>query len=105
MTSVANTMKNGVDNYKIDGQIAKQERVIKQMTKEIGTLTLVNLDAGEEMSPEIMERYSVIKEARAEIEALQDNKNVDTQVCPKCNKKTSMDMKYCGHCGTKFEEN
>ena len=64
MVNFAKNMKTGVDNYKVDGKIAEQESRIKALRKEIANLVMVRLDAGDEMSPEIMERYAAIVEAR-----------------------------------------
>ena len=56
MTKMAKSMRNSVDNCKMDGKIAEQRKIIKALTREIGNLALVRLEAGDEMSPEIMER-------------------------------------------------
>ena len=60
MAKAARFMRNGVDNCKTDGKIAEQKKIIKALTREIGNLTIVRLEAGEEMCPEIMERYNAI---------------------------------------------
>ncbi|MGN0343754.1 MAG: hypothetical protein ACI4EC_02205 [Lachnospiraceae bacterium] len=60
MAKAARCMRNGVDNCKTDGKIAEQKKIIKALTREIGNLTIVRLEAGEEMCPEIMERYNAI---------------------------------------------
>lgn len=104
MTSLAKNMKTGVDNYKVDGKIAEQERKIKVLKKEISKLVLIRLDAGDEMSPEIMERYEAIKEAREVIAELENEKVQTTIVCPSCGAKTYMDMNYCGKCGSNVKE-
>ncbi|MBQ9926801.1 MAG: zinc ribbon domain-containing protein [Lachnospiraceae bacterium] len=104
MAKFTKSMKNGVDNCKADGKIAEQQKKIKVLTKEIGNLTLVRLEAGEEMCPEIMERYSAIKEAEEVISTLKREKIKTTVVCQKCGAKTSADMKYCGACGTSLKE-
>lgn len=104
MANFAKSMKNGVNNCKVDGKIAEQKKKIKTLTKEIGNLALVRLEAGDEMSPEIMERYSAIKEAKEIISALESEKKVTTELCPKCGAKTSIDMKFCGMCGTNMKE-
>lgn len=104
MASFAQSMKNGTDNCKLDGQIAEQQRKIKGLVKEIGNLAVVRLEAGDEMSPEIMERYSAIKEAREKISELEKERKVSCAVCPSCGAKTSIDMKYCGKCGAKMVE-
>ena len=104
MAKVAKSMKNGVDNYKVDGKIAEQQKKIKVLTKEIGNLALVRLEAGDEMCPEIMERYSAIKEAKEIISALESEKKVTTALCPKCGAKTSIDMNYCGVCGANISQ-
>lgn len=100
MTKVVRCMKNGVDNCKTDGKIAEQQKRIKSLTKEIGNLVLVRLEAGDEMSPEIMERYEAIKVAKEEIAVLESGKKKSTVICQGCGAKTSIDMKYCGVCGT-----
>lgn len=102
--SIANAMKISNENYKIDAKIAQQEKMIKKMSQEIAKLTLVRLDAGDQMSPEIMERYAVIKEARAQIEALKQDKPVNHVKCPHCQAKNMVGMKFCGSCGEKLEE-
>ena len=99
MTNLAKNMKTGVDNYKVDGKIAEQESRIKALRKEIANLVMVRLDAGDEMSPEIMERYAAITEARELISEMEKEKKKTTVVCPSCRAKTSADMKYCGVCG------
>ena len=100
MRKMADGMKNGVNNCKVDGKIAEQQKRIKMLTKEIGNLALVRLEAGDEMCPEIMERYEVIKDAKEEIVVLQSEKKKSTVVCKECGAKTFIDMKYCGVCGT-----
>jgi Zn finger protein HypA/HybF involved in hydrogenase expression len=104
MSGFAKSMKAGADNCKIDGKIAEQHKKIKELTKEIGNLALVRLEEGDMMSPEIMERYSAIQEARAEIAELEKDKNVTSVKCPKCGAKTSADMMYCGACGAAISE-
>lgn len=105
MAKMAKTMKNGVDNCKLDGRIAEQQKKIKMLTREIGTLTLVRLDAGDEMSPEVMERFEAIKEARAEITDLAGQRKKASIACPECGAKTASDMRYCGKCGADMKEN
>lgn len=105
MAKMGKTMKNGVDNCKLDGKIAEQQKRIRVLTKEIGNLTLVRLDAGDEMSPEVMERFEAIKEARAEITALESGRKKTNIACPKCGVKTAGDMRYCGKCGADMKEN
>lgn len=100
MSSVAKNMKNGVDNCKLDGKIVEQQNKIKELAGEIGNLVIVRLEAGDEMSPEIMERYAVIQEAREIIKTLEKEKKVTKAVCPKCGAKTSVSMSYCGKCGS-----
>ena len=104
MTKLARSMKNSVDNCKIDGKIAEKQKMIKVLTKEIGNLALVRLEAGDEMCPEIMERYEAIKSANNEISILQSEKRKSIVICPECGEKTSVEMKYCGVCGTRLQE-
>ena len=52
MTKMARSMRNSVDNCKADGKIAEQRKIIKALTREIGNLALLRLEAGDEMSPE-----------------------------------------------------
>ena len=103
MTSMARGMKNGADNCKLEGKVAEQEKLIKNMTKEIGTLVLIQLEAGEQMSPGIMERFAIIQNAKAEIEQLGKERKVSKIVCPHCGEKTAVGMKYCGNCGELLE--
>ena len=100
MSNFAQSMRNGADNCKLDGKIAEQQKRIKVLTKEIGNLVLVRLEAGDEMSPEIMERYQAILAAKEEIEMLEKDRKITKVVCPGCGAKTSADMKYCGKCGS-----
>lgn len=100
MAKFAKSMKNGVDNCKVEGKIAEQQKKIKILTREIGNLALVRLEAGDEMCPEIMERYSAIKEAKEMITTLEKEKKKTTIMCQECGAKTSVDMKYCGVCGS-----
>lgn len=104
MTSFAQSMKNGADNCKLDGKIAEHQRKIKELIKEIGNLAVVRLEAGDEMSPEIMERYIAIKEAKEKILELEKERKVSSAVCPNCGAKTSIGMKYCGKCGANMME-
>ena len=104
MRKMAGNMKNGVNNCKVDGKIAEQQKRIKMLTKEIGNLALIRLEAGDEMSPEIMERYEAIKEAKEEIAVLNSEKKKTNVICPKCSAKISIDMMYCGMCGAQLHE-
>ena len=104
MSKMARSMRNGVDNCKTDGKIAEKQKLIKSLTREIGNLTLVRLEAGDEMSPEIMERYEAIKLAKEEIVVLGSGKKKSAVICQECGNKTSVDMKYCGVCGTCLQE-
>lgn len=99
MTNFAQSMKNGADNCKLDGKIVEQQKKIKELIREIGNLALVRLEAGDEMCPEIMERYIAIKEAKEQITELEKERKVSGTVCPECGIKTSVGMKYCGNCG------
>lgn len=99
MSNIKRSVKNGVDNCKLEGKIAEQQMKIKTMTKEIGNLVVLKLDEGEEMCPEIMERYDAIIEAREKIEEFKGQKKTTKVVCPSCGEKTSADMNYCGKCG------
>lgn len=104
MANFTQSMKNGADNCKLEGKIAQQQKIIKELTKEIGNLAIVSLEAGEEMSPDIMERYSAIKEAKEKISELEKERKVSNIVCPSCGAKTSIGMKYCGKCGANMME-
>lgn len=104
MSGFAKAMKNGTDNCRLDGRIAEQQKKIKMLTKEIGNLALVRLEAGDEMCPEIMERYVAIKEAREAIAMLEKDRKVTKAVCPSCGAKTSADMQYCGKCGANMSD-
>ena len=104
MRKMAGNMKNGVNNCKVDGKIAEQQKRIKMLTKEIGNLALIRLEAGDEMSPEIMERYEAIKVAKEEISVLKSSKKKANVICQECGAKTSSEMKYCGVCGNCLQE-
>ena len=99
VTKIAGSMKNSVNNCKVDGKIAEQEKKIKTLIREIGNLALVRLEAGDEMCPEIMERYEAIKAAKEEIAVLNNEKKKTKVICQACGAKTSSTMKYCGTCG------
>ncbi len=104
MSNIARSMKNGVDNCKIEGKIAEQQMKIKSLTKEIGNLAVIRLDEGDEMSPEIMERYQAIKDAREAIDNLKQEKKYSKVTCPNCGEKTSAEMNYCGKCGANLKQ-
>lgn len=97
-------MKDSVESCKLEGKIAEQQKKIKALTKEIGNLTIVRLEAGDEMCPEIMERFHAIQEAKAEIESLEKGRKIVKVVCPGCGHKTSAKMNYCGKCGAALRE-
>ena len=101
---ITKTMKNSVDNFKLEGRIAEQEKIIKDFTKEITNLIMVKLENGETMAPEIMERYEAIQEAKKEIEELEKERKTIKIVCSGCGAKTSVEMNYCGQCGAKLRE-
>ena len=104
VAQITQHMKNGVDNCKLDGKIAEQQKRIKTLTREIGNLAIVRLEEGDEMSPEIMERYAAIKEAKKTITELEAERKHSRVVCPECGAKTSVEMTYCGVCGTKLKK-
>ena len=102
--SIKKGMRDGADNYKIEGKIIEQKKEIKRLTKEIGTLTILRLEAGDEMCPEIMERFDAIKAAQAEIEVLENSIKTSKLVCPRCGAKNSNRMNFCGQCGTALKQ-
>lgn len=104
MSNIAKSVRNSADNFKLDGKIAEQQKKIRILTKEIGSLALVRLEAGDEMCPEIMERYLAICEAKEVIAALEKERKTTKVICPNCGAKTSVDMNYCGKCGTSMKE-
>lgn len=104
VASMKKGVKNGVDSCKLEGKIAEQQKKIKTLTKEIGNLTIVRLEAGDEMRPEIMERFHAIQEAKAEIESLEKGRKIVKVVCSDCGTKTSAKMNYCGKCGAALKE-
>lgn len=104
VNSAMKAYKNGTENYKVKAAIAEQERIIEKMTKEIGNLVVIDLDNGTELSPAVMERHAAIKEARNIISEIKIEKSeVIKKVCPSCGRKSTSEMDYCGHCGTKLE--
>lgn len=104
MTSFKRSMKNGVDNCKLDGRISEQEKIIKELKKEIGNLAFIRLEEGDVMCPQIMERYEAILEAREIIRSVEEERVVVKSVCPVCGAKTYVGMKYCGECGAQIVE-
>lgn len=88
----------------LDAKMKAEAEKRTQVQKEIANLVMVRLDAGDEMSPEIMERYAAIVEAREVIAELENEKVQTFVTCPNCGAKTSMDMNYCGKCGTNVTE-
>ena len=104
VNSAMKACKNGTENYKIKIAIAEQEKIIEKMVEEIGNLVIIALDNGTELSPAIMERYQVIKEARAVIaENKVEKPEVIKKICPVCGRKSTSEMAYCGQCGAKLE--
>lgn len=103
MSKFTRGMKNGVANCKVDGKIAEQQKKIKALTKEIGNLTLVRLRAGDEMCPEIMERYEAIQEAEERIDKLENSKTTTKITCASCGTKNDAEMNYCGKCGVSIK--
>lgn len=102
MAKFSKSMKDGMDNCRTDGKIAEQQKIIKELTKEIGNLTLLQLESGVEMSPEIMERYLAVKDAKEKIVQLENDKKVTSVLCQECGAKTKTGMKYCGKCGAQL---
>ena len=100
MAGIADLIKGSADDYILDGNIVEQQKIIRKLTEEIGNLTLLKLEEGEEMSPEVMERYEVIKEAKQKIEEMKADKKTVFVECPECGAKASVNMKYCGSCGS-----
>ena len=80
MASAAGSVKTSMSNTKQDGRIVDLERRIAALTSEIGSLTLLRLDAGDSGSDQttrpIMERYEAILEAREAITAAEGEKNI-----------------------------
>ena len=104
LESVKKGVQDGADNYKIEGKIIEQKKEIKRLTKEIGTLAILRLEAGDIMSPEIMERFDAIKAAQAEIEALENSRKTVKIVCENCGSKNSKKMNFCGQCGAALKK-
>ena len=89
MSSMKKGIQSGVDSCKLEGKISEQHHLIKKLKKEIGNLVIQRLDAGDEMCPEIMERYQAILVAKAEIECLEKGRKVVKVVCPGCGHKVN----------------
>lgn len=104
MSKLSRSMKNGVDNCKLNGKIADEQKKIKMLTREIGSLAIVRLEAGDEMCPEIMERYTAIKEAKEKIAEIEKGRKRSTIVCQDCGAKTSINMNFCGSCGAELKK-
>jgi ribosomal protein L37AE/L43A len=102
VATVASTVKSGVDTCLQEGKILDKKKKIRKLTKEIGKLTVLRLDDGEGMAPEIMERYSAILEARREIEEIESGNDSSVVVCPKCGAKVADGMSFCGNCGAEI---
>ena len=100
MASAANSMKRSAANTKQDGKIVDAEKTVRRMTREIGNLTVLMLDGNRTVGPDIMERYDAILAARKVIREAESEKVYDHVVCPKCGKRTSAGMRYCGVCGS-----
>ena len=100
LAGMSDFLRTNADDCQIDLKIAEQERLIRKLTSEIGNLAVLNLDNGEEMSPEIMERYEIIKTAKQKIEEMRADKKSASRECPKCGAKVPSGMKYCGECGS-----
>ena len=87
MTDLAALLEmTGMKNM-IVGIIAEKQKLIKSLTREIGNLA-----------------YETIKAAKEEISVLKSEKKKSTIICQECGSKTSVDMKYCGKCGTCLQE-
>ena len=100
MAGIADFLKTNADDCQLDMKIAEQQRIIRKLTEEIGNLAVLKLEEGEEMSPEIMERYEVIKAAKQKIDEMRADKKAASQECPKCGAKVAAGMKFCGECGS-----
>lgn len=94
------SMKTANRNFKQDGKAADSAKTISEMTKEIGNLTVVMLDGNRSVGPDIKERYEAIVEARKLIAEAEAEKVHTKVVCPRCGKKTTAGMHYCGWCGS-----
>ena len=102
MNSLWNKVKSSAGNMKQEDRIAEAEKTVARMTAEIGNLAVISLDGGADLGESIGERYELIKEARAVIEAANSEKEKTAAVCPHCGKKTLPGMRYCGYCGEKL---
>ena len=92
-------MKNASVNCKLDGKICGEEKRIRELTAEIGRLTVKSLDEKRSLGPEITERYEAICAAREKIRKTEQDRIVTKLTCPKCGAKTAAGMRYCGVCG------
>jgi len=82
----------------------QQGKEIHDLTVEIGRLTVMSLDKKKNLGPEILERYDAICAARVAIADAEKQRVNAKIVCPKCGKKTTAGMRYCGFCGAKISE-
>ena len=101
--SAMNGMKRSASNCRKDGNIADQQKRINDLTMEIGRLTVRKLDEGQTAEEPVLERYRQIIEAREEIAANEQAKDVRQVVCPVCGEKTISGMRYCGRCGAELD--
>lgn len=103
MSSAGQSMKNSVESYKLAGVVATEEKKICALTAEIGRLALLQLDAGDQMGPQMMERYTAIDAARQRVKTATAEMPTSKVICPKCSGKTILGMQFCGNCGAPLE--
>lgn len=107
-TKLTKKVKDTTSNLSVDTKIHEQEKKIKELSAEIGTLMVKVMDAGETTwGDDVKERYDAILKVREEIKELEAQKvaedDDDKVVCAACGKVVANGMSFCGNCGAKVE--
>ncbi len=101
---VAKKAKDLAEVTKLNGQIAENERNIKNLYNEIGKYVYNNLR--EDAPAEIAEKMTAIDTALADITKFKSDimKMKGQQACPQCGNEVALDVAFCPSCGSKMPE-
>ena len=103
LTDAAKTVaeKTGefVENSKIRYEIFELNQDVKKLYSEIGRLTYLSVECGEEHTGEIQTKCDIAKSKLAKAELLKDGEKKTEFNCPVCGKPNDVNDKYCSSCG------
>lgn len=99
--TVAEKTEEFVENSKIQYEIFELNRDVKKLYSDIGRLTYLSVECGDDFAGEIKTKCDIAKSKLAKIDVLKNSeeKTKTRFNCPVCGKPNDVNDDYCSSCG------